>query len=471
MTLAPIPAGAFPSPASDFVAALNGLAGSSKGSSFPSATREAADVVSNPITTSADLQELFDEYFIALERPLPTRLYDWLRIATLNQNRNAQSVREKLQAALAPVLAAKIHQIFAEHMPNLGFAVRDRPAVRETVVNTMHLLALIVDKGTGLSPASRQAIYDSLKAEIDAYPHILRRNVTIEIDRQPMLATIRAQLYQIMRDVKPLDARSFVEDTGFHGPYAEFVAERGMLVLDNNGLDTLQLQAIRNLLGSIPGSLHDTSRISVHALLGTPRSGDRWLMPIRGSRGVNIVAASGLARTQNQFPPDGNEVSIPVFCAVLQHELNHVVNAASIVDNPILSARQNALIFRADEDPLQHLRSHVEDRRGPGFFASYPQEFFASLANVYFADSLQTMELAQERFLKGYSEPLNQFLFFVEVYSRGGADSLFYTQDAQCHYEAVPVQLERDANGFISRIVAHGVPYEFSRDSSGNVAW
>jgi hypothetical protein len=353
------------------------------------------------------------------------------------------------------------------HLPNLGRAVATDTALREDVVNTMNLLAKLAASATGISPASRRAIFRQLEALIARHPRVLRRTVTIDVAAQPMLATIRAQLYQIMRDVKqPLDASSFIAATGFHGRYAELVRRRGLLILDNNGLDDAQLRAIEQLLEIVPDRLHATTRISVHeSLLGTPRysDGKRWML-IMGGAGVNIWHARIGTNLENPFPGDGNPVLVSGFCAVLQHELNHVVDAHTVRPDPLYSARQRDLIDNAGAEPLQYARSQFEERNGPGVFLSGPQEFFASLSNQYFANSLEMMELAYERFLRGYAQPLEQFLHFVDVYSLGGTTSIFYAQDENCHYETTTVSLNRDRNGLIDRIEVDGRVYDFPRD-------
>ena len=64
---------------------------------------------------------------------------------------------------------------------------------------------------------------------------------------------------------------------------------------------------------------------------------------------------------------------------------------------------------------------------GYGFFQDAPQEFFASISNQYFASSEHTLQLGIERFNQGRAEPLNQFLFFADVYSQGSSSTFFST--------------------------------------------
>jgi hypothetical protein len=426
-----LPATAAPSEAlsgqKEFHQALDGLA------SARSHGLAVGVLIEEEAYTESELAGMFSSYFLELDRPLNRRLYSWLSTTALGEVQ--ESLRNRLQAALAPVLTQRISKLLAEHGARLGTRAATTATLRETVTHTLHL----------------------------------RRDVTIDVRARPMLAAIRAQLYQIMRDVRPLNPGTFIADTGFHGRYVDFLNRYGLLVLDNNCLDGTQLQAIEDLLEAIPASLHNATRISVHdPCLGTP-AGEPWWMRIRGGPGVNIAGRRVASVIANQFPGDSEPIELSSFCAVLQHELNHLVNAHAIRKNPSLSRRQAALIERAGTDPRQFLRSQIEESAGHGFFQSAPQEFFASISNQYLASSMQTMELGFERLLQGYPEPLNQFLFFLEVYSLGGTSSLFFSQNDSCHYEVEAVNLERNAQGFIERVVVDEVPYDFVLDRAGNV--
>jgi hypothetical protein len=297
----------------------------------------------------------------------------------------------------------------------------------------------------------------------------LRGDVKVDARSRPMLATIRAQIQLILRDVKPLVPLTFVADTGLEGRRATFVARDRILVLDNGCLDDGQLDAIETLRAAIPARLRDETFISVHECLGTPREADgSWLLRLHGSRGVNISGRAISAQRLNQFPEDSEPVDISTFCAVLQHELNHVVDAHGIESNPTLAARKRELIQRSATEPLQLLRSQFDLPEG-GRFRGAPQEFFASIANQYLADSRQTLELGYERWLQGYAEPLNQFAFFLEVYSLGTDSSLFFRQDPACRYEVTRVPLWRDENGFIRGVVVDETSYQFRVGANGRV--
>jgi len=114
---------------------------------------------------------------------------------------------------------------------------------------------------------------------------------------------------------------------------------------------------------------------------------------------------------------------------------------------------------------MNYLRSMFED----GFFTQYPQEFFASIANQWFSDSRHALDLGVVRFHNGYREPMNQALFFTEVYSQGGNTTRFYTLDTEGRITVTIVPVTRDTYGHINGLTADGATYAFELDSAGNV--
>jgi len=151
---------------------------------------------------------------------------------------------------------------------------------------------------------------------------------------------------------------------------------------------------------------------------------------------------------------------------VLQHELNHAVDELTIRTDPTQQRRLDALLARAGRnDPLQYLRSMFP----PETFPDAPQELFASISNQYLTDSVHTLALAQARLADGRTAPLDQFLFFADVYSQGRDATLFFAQDEDCNYSAYPVSLRRDAKGRIERILGPGGDVRFQLDRDGFV--
>jgi hypothetical protein len=142
-----------------------------------------------------------------------------------------------------------------------------------------------------------------------------------------------------------------------------------------------------------------------------------------------------------------------------------VVDAYSVSRNQSLRERRDELIRRAGENHMNYLRSMLPD----GFFVSAPQEFFASIANQWFSDTNLTLRLALTRFDKGYKEPLNQFLFFADVYSKGGGTTLFYSIDSEGNIARRKIPIIRDQFGHIAVLIDGETAYGFMLDMEGNV--
>jgi hypothetical protein len=220
--------------------------------------------------------------------------------------------------------------------------------------------------------------------------------------------------------------------------------------------------AIDTYLGNVPATLHNLRYISVNSLLGNDGTRYRGFV---NSAGVNIfdVAIGGMV--ENGFPSDVTPKYADVFSLVLAHEVNHVVDVYSINADAALAERKNDLIQAAGDVHMNYLRSMFED----GFFTTSPQEFFASIANQWFADSAHTLQLGLVRWENGYREPINQFLFFAEIYAQRGTDVPFYTIDERGMLTRVMVPVQRDRNGHIHALVVDGQAHRFALDENGNV--
>jgi hypothetical protein len=417
----------------------------------------------NPEYGSPDLAGFFSSFLAT--HPLTWDLQRYLEHPSLYWFDD--EVHRKLQESLASVLAARIDSVFRTLLPDrLGTAFETDPRLRDTLWYSMFLLARIGYQGQELSSESRVQAYALLRQLVRSYPGVLHKTQTIDNAEQPWLALFRAQLYTVMGDLRAVDRTELAAATGFTGAHQEIAARHGILVLDNGGLDPGQLQVIRDLLDRVPSDLLDLDQISVFHSLGNPvgPDGKRFTRRLGASPGVNIAPVP-LDILANQFPSDRPPVPVPTFASILHHELNHSVDRVAVRSDPTRQDRKLDLIARAWGTSLQYLRSMF----GPDFFMTHPQEFFASIANEYFSDSLATLQLGLGRFESGWLEPINQFLFFAEVYSRGGSSTLFYELDADGSYRVERAPVGRDEHGHIDRISWHGIDYEFRRDAEGNV--
>ncbi|MCX7045058.1 MAG: LamG domain-containing protein [Candidatus Sumerlaeota bacterium] len=197
---------------------------------------------------------------------------------------------------------------------------------------------------------------------------------------------------------------------------------------------------------------------------------NEWPIVYCGSSGmVNTFECKVGAALENSFPDDIAPRIVDIFCIGNNHEFNHIVDAYTVWRNPALNAREKQLIAQAGAVPLQYLRSMCVKSDGTSVFPDAPQEFFASLSNEYFTDSWHTLDLALARFAREYKEPINQFLFFADIYSQGGGVTKVYTIDSVGHITTNSAQIGRDAQGRINRLTRGSRTYHFALDDSGNV--
>ena len=180
---------------------------------------------------------------------------------------------------------------------------------------------------------------------------------------------------------------------------------------------------------------------------------------------INVFGLRVGQSTENLFPHDIAPRYSDVFSMVLAHEVNHVVDAYYISKTNALQDRKITLIGAAGNVSMNYLRSIFDD----DFFTKYPQEFFASISNEWFCDSFHTLELGLTRFSDGYTQPINQFLFFAEVYSLGLNQTIFYTVDTRGNMTSIPVPLMRDSNNHINSLEYNRKRYMFNLDTEGNV--
>jgi hypothetical protein len=353
------------------------------------------------------------------------------------------------------------------HQTDLPSLLQNDVVLRRSYVNA-HLLIATASRALSASSTQRQEIYNFYKNLINSNPQYFKKNIVYDRSSQSVMAWLRERVYRSLIDTLPLteDVKSEIALTlGLTGRYLDIWSEFSVLLLDNNGLDPRQRDFIYTYLSMTPKDLHNLHTISVVDFLGVlpPSTPEIYLWGKEGS--VNIFGFKIGEYTGNEFPDDVLPKYSDSFCIVIAHEVNHIVDAYYVSRNQALRERRDELISRAGNYHMNYLRSMLPD----GFFVSAPQEFFASIANQWFSDSALTLRLALVRFDKGYKEPLNQFLFFSEVYSRKGNSTLFYTIDAQGNIAKREVSVLRDKNGRINAIIDGTTMYNFTLDESGNV--
>ncbi|MFQ5687033.1 MAG: T9SS type A sorting domain-containing protein, partial [Candidatus Scalindua sp.] len=358
-----------------------------------------------------------------------------------------------------------VNSFLEENISDLCGFLRSNPAERQRL-RAAHLLVAEQVRFSA-SSGEREEIYRFYQDHIAAYDQYFSNTVRIDPASCPSLAEIKAQMFINFTSALPLTPQrkeEIIQTLNLAETYEAIFDAHSVLVLDNGGFNSRQLEVIRELLDTVPSSLHILHYISQNDnIAGEPR----WInftVPDFRFR-INIFDIE-IGIPENSFPSDISPGFTDVFSIVLVHELNHVVDAFYVEENPMLKSRRDALIAAAGENSLNYLRSFFED----DFFIKFPQEFFASISNQWFTDSRKTVELGIERFKNGYKHPINQALFFADVYSLGSDSTLFYRIDTQANIERYSVALMRNERGQITELqLSDTLAYEFELDTEGNV--
>jgi len=234
----------------------------------------------------------------------------------------------------------------------------------------------------------------------------------------------------------------------------------GTEILDGNRFTNRQLEVVWEILSNIPNNLfclHKIFEKDVQSYKQTPF----WV----------CIPATNIGQPENQFPEDFTKKCSDLFSMIFVHELNHQVFKHYIEPNERLIERHRNLIITAGTDRLQYLRGHIpEMEKFHGkFFLENPQEFFASISNQYFSSSFITFEFALSRFKKGKREPINQFLFFADIYSIGENRTRYYTLDVNGNLQRYLISLSRNQFGHIESIAVDEMMYRLIVDRDGSV--
>ena len=348
-------------------------------------------------------------------------------------------VHEGLQKGLFPVIKARL-----EKLP-VGNLARDRN-LRDSLFNGHRFLQIYLSHQHPF--VAKREIARFYQHYAACHTDLFRDDRRIDTHGQPFLGSLRAQVVNNL--VESLEGEKGAGErvsrlVGLRGGKLRLWNEFGIVVLDNGHFDNRQVEVLLTYFRSLPPGIPKPQLLTQNDALGNAGPHTITLM---SSNSVNIFGLRVGERDENEFPEDVAPRKTDMFLACLSHEANHVVNAKLIETNPRLAARQKALISAAGNKAIQYLRSMI-----PGdTFPKAPQEFFASMANQWFCDSEYTLELGLRRFSRGNKQPLNQALFFGEVYSQGGDRTWFYQADTQGKLTARAVPLTRDRNGHIDSL-------------------
>ena len=349
------------------------------------------------------------------------------------------------------------------HGANLPAAIEADGSLRRDFVRAHEMLGVPAGQFPAGDP-QRQVVFDAYTRLLQDFPAYYARGFSFDESAHPTSAHLRERAWRSWRDALELTRarKAMMARIGrLVGRRLDIFHDFDLVLQDNDRLEFPEMDLVHRMLSATPGSLYDLWGISVRDYLGTaPTEVSLGGIPY----GVNIFGVEIGQQQENPFPPDVPAFTADIFYSVLAHELNHAVDATTIGRSPALSARRNQLIADAGHEPLNYLRT-----ARPGFFVEAPQEFFASISNQWYNHSVRTIELGLVRFDAGRPDPINQALFFADVFSRGTASTLFFTADAAGNMTTSPARLVRNTSGWITAMELDTTRYEFDVDGQGRV--
>ena len=277
--------------------------------------------------------------------------------------------------------------------------------------------------------------------------------------KERMYANLR-----LSKELTPEIIQQISSTLGLSNQYKDVWENHQVMLYDNFNLDEAQLNFTQEILNSIPSEINELGGISFSDFLGSTFRTNIG----EGLPSVNTFTFKIGTFPDNQFPSDVSSGIAEVFCAAMAHEINHIVDAYFVNNTEKFKLRKEQLISQAGVIGGNYLRSSVTISDND-FFVRNPQEFFASIANQWFTNSEKVLELGLIRFNNDYKEPINQFLFYADVYSLGSDSTIFYKNDLNGNFSSCKVPIKRDKYGNINQIEINDTLYSFQLDSIGNV--
>ena len=373
-------------------------------------------------------------------------------------------------------------------------------------------LAALFDTMVHLAgPAERRRLVDAVLDLIGDYPRYLRRQ-PLDLARDPGIPSLAAQLWLMVlaaEEHDPAVRARLADAAGFTGPHRALVEECGLIFMDNDR-SPRGAEAIHQWVRRIPREIYPGTGITANEWLG----GRAFL--VRGHL-KNIFAGSPEQRGEYGFGADarpliGDRGSENWFMTVVHHEASHDLDAF-VRRSPALTRRWGQLLVAAGgpemrADPATGWLSQELTRarfreaglwdgrddswkqawtaswqKPPGsdwrafgfmrgdipFFYDAPQESLATQGNQHWNSTEGRLQVAADRWLRGYRSNLTEVLFFIDLWSAGLDKGQFVETDDASNQVIRFVRFGRTPAGHIESIDLGDRRYAFAVDDAGVV--
>lgn len=358
-----------------------------------------------------------------------------------------------------------LDSVTTAHRETLPAILQSNETLRVQYIAALKLLKTLTEE-IELSEQQTEDISQFYLDLILSNPELLQKGRVYNSETEFAMTWIRELIHKTLQGIRPLTPdvkEEIAEALNLTEIYRQLWDEYSVMLLDNSRLSETQKDFIFRYFSNIPATIHNMASISVRDFLGE----NPHQIELGGpGGGVNIFGVEIGGYSENSFPGDITPGIIDGFSVVVAHEVNHVVDAFYVGKNEQRSSRRNELIASAGQTSMNYLRSMLE----PGFFVNAPQEFIASISNQWFADTWKTLELGLARFENGITHPINQVLFFAEIYTAGTDTTFFYRVDTAGNLTRSAIPVKRDSLGrIISLQLTNEEGYQFELDTNGDV--
>lgn len=362
--------------------------------------------------SDADWRAFFTAYFES--HPFTPALGTFFR-GTLGATSGPAQARVAQRSGIAAATA------FGEHAQAVLDAAGE--AAHRSAATALEWLSDLVE---GLSPGAAGVVLEALQGALEGGAAGLVPAAGSVPAPDPPTAWLGAQFALVARDYAARAGRAGAVPAvlGLREGGLRFWQAYGVLLLDNGGLDAVQIESLGSLYGAIPRELHAIGALIVPETTGI----DAAASGLRSQSGqlVFIPAIPMVRRTWfGEFAPSTPQPEAALFTVTAGQQITRAIQAVQFAARPDLVVRRNAVIHAAG------LRNDAYLRRGvaPQVYLQDPGELLPSIAYLWFVNSVAAFNTAA--YISDLGEPVasDQFLLLADLFSGGGGRTVFFATD------------------------------------------
>ena len=406
----------------------------------------------------------------------------------------------------------EIAAMIASHPRDLGpFLADTNNATARSRMQTLQG-ALYDYVTTFATPSQKQEITRGLFELITAHPQYFKLQ-KFDLEKQPGIPSLAVQVWLttlVANYDDPAARRALADAAQFTGGYRKLVEDIGLIYADNHN-NPRGAEAIWQWVRTIPREIYPGTGITANDWLG---GGDGFLVRghLKNTFNGKPVDNGEYGFGKDARPMIGDRGSENWFMTVVHHEACHDVDAYVRQSHGLQRRWGQVLVMaggpdmRADpksgwfswELTKQHFRERGlwdgdaktwdaawkkywsegmgADWARYGFmrgniswFYGAPQESLATQGNQFWNSTEGRIEVAIDRWKRGFKSNLAEVLFYMEVWSLGLDKMKFCENDNACRQVFSFAKLRRNAHGYIDRVDLGDRYYEFAVDEQGAI--